>query len=55
MPSAVDLTAAVAVAIPLANDHLVALVRQQAEVKEWEEREAKEATIGSPGSGSDFG
>ena len=51
MPSAAELTAAMAVA----NDNLVALVRQQAKAKDWEEREPKEATIGSLGSGSDFG
>ena len=50
MPSTAELTAAVAVA----NDNLAALVRQQAEVKDWEEREAKEASIGSLGSRLDF-
>ena len=43
MPSAVELTAAIAAA----NDSLVDLIWQQAQVKEREEQEEKDATIGS--------
>ena len=43
MPSIAELTAAVVVA----NDNLADLVQQQAKAKDWEEREAREATIGS--------
>ena len=45
MPSAcaAELTAAIAVA----NDNLAALVQQQANVKEREEQEAKDAAVGS--------
>ena len=51
MPSVVELAAAV-VAV---NDDLAALVQQQAKAKDQEERQVKEAAIGSLGSGSDFG
>ena len=51
MLSAAELAAAMAAA----NDNLVTLVQQQAEVKDQEEQEAKEAAIGSLVSGSDFG
>ena len=43
MPSTVALMAAVVTV----NTNLVILVQQQAEVKDWEEKEAREATIGS--------
>ena len=43
MPSAAELT----VAIAAANDSLVDLIGQQAQVKEREEQEAKDATVGS--------
>ena len=43
MPSVVELAAAIAAA----NKNLVTLVQQQAQVKEREEQEAKDATIGS--------
>ena len=43
MPSVVELAAAIAAA----NDSLVALVQQQAEVKEQEEQEARDAAVGS--------
>ena len=43
MPSAVELTAAMATA----NANLAVLVQQQAEAKDWEEKEAREAAIGS--------
>ena len=43
MPSAAELVAAIAVA----NDSLADLIRQQAQVKEQEEQEAKDAAIGS--------
>ena len=43
MPSAAELMAAIAVA----NDSLVDLIWQQAQAKEREEQEAKDATIGS--------
>ena len=42
MPSAAELAAAMAAV----NDNLADLVRQQAEAKDWEEREVREATIG---------
>ena len=50
MLSAAELAAAVVVA----NDNLATLVQQQAEAKEWEEQEAKEAATGSLVSGLDF-
>ena len=50
MPSAAEL----AVAMVAANDNLADLVPQQAKAKDQEEREAKDATVSSLGSGSDF-
>ena len=47
MPSAVELVAAITAAIAVANDSLADLVQQQAQVKELEEQEAKEAAVGS--------
>ena len=43
MPSSVELAAAIAAA----NDTLVALVQQQADVKEREEQEERDAAVGS--------
>ena len=43
MPSVVELAAAIAAA----NKNLVTLVQQQAQAKEREEQEAKDATVGS--------
>ena len=43
MPSAAELT----VAIAAANDSLVDLIRQQAQVKEREEQEARDTAVGS--------
>ena len=43
MPSAVELVAAIAAA----NDKLVTLVWQQAEAKEREDQEERDATVGS--------
>ena len=43
MPSAVELVAAIAAA----NDSLADLIWQQAQVKEREEQEAKDAAVGS--------
>ena len=43
MPSTAELTAAIAAA----NDSLADLIRQQAQAKEREEQEAKDATVGS--------
>ena len=43
MPSTVELIAAIAVA----NDSMADLVWQQAQAKEWEEQEVKEAAVGS--------
>ena len=50
MLSAAELAAAVVVA----NDNLATLVQQQAEAKEREEQEVKEAATGSLVSGLDF-
>ena len=43
MPSAAELVAAIAAA----NDSLVDLIRQQAQAKEQEEQEARNAAVGS--------
>ena len=50
MPSTAELTAAVVAA----NKILAVLVQQQAKVKDLEEKEVREATIGSLVSGLDF-
>ena len=50
MLSAAELAAAMAVA----NKNLAVLVQQQAEAKDWEEKEAREAAIGSLVSRSNF-